>query len=273
MRRFRLSIRAVMAIIVLAALGFAALRNADPFWAGVVAFATYLLLAASILGVVYRREAKRAFWLGFALMGIGYAMIAHEFVMGGSSDHTGKIVEPEPKAPLVTAALLDRLKPFLGPVAGASTGTIFDSWLARPRDRLIFRALDKIIDVPFAQETPLTDVIKYIQKSTVDPPDLPNGIPIYVEPTGLLESEKTLQSPIAYNITGVPLKTSLRLILKQLDLYYKVRDGLLIIDYVGNQDSIESYAFERVGHCLITLGLGVIGGALGLLFHATRDRT
>jgi tetratricopeptide (TPR) repeat protein len=100
----------------------------------------------------------------------------------------------------------------------------------------IARKLDQPVSMPFAAETPLEDVIKYIKSATVSP-QLPEGIPIYVDPAGLLEAEKTMTSPIS-NIAfeGVPLKRSLKLILKQLDLTYTVKDGLLTITHVKSGD-------------------------------------
>ena len=56
-----------------------------------------------------------------------------------------------------------------------------------------------------------------------------NGIPIYVDPKGLNEAEKTMQSPVQLSLEGTKLKTSLRLMLDQLDLAYYVKDGLLVI--------------------------------------------
>ncbi|MFO0953121.1 MAG: RNA polymerase sigma factor [Isosphaeraceae bacterium] len=91
----------------------------------------------------------------------------------------------------------------------------------------ILKKLNEPITMEFPQETPLEDVLNYIQKATQGPTD--RGIPIYVDPRGLQEAEKTLTSPITLKLVGVPLRTSLRLLLKQLDLTYVVRDGLLTI--------------------------------------------
>ncbi len=55
------------------------------------------------------------------------------------------------------------------------------------------------------------------------------SLPIYVDPVGLQEAEKTMASTVKIDLDGVPLKTTLRLMLKQLGLAYCVRDGVLII--------------------------------------------
>jgi hypothetical protein len=81
--------------------------------------------------------------------------------------------------------------------------------------------------MPFENETPLEDAIKYIKQATQGPND--TGIPIYIDPVGLTETEKTMQSPVTMSLEGVPLKTTLRLLLRQLGLTYTVKDGLLTI--------------------------------------------
>ena len=65
-------------------------------------------------------------------------------------------------------------------------------------------------------------MLKYIKQATSAPNS--NGIPIYVDPKGLKDAEATLQSPIRLDLEGVPLKTTLRLMLKQIGLAYCVRD-------------------------------------------------
>ena len=84
----------------------------------------------------------------------------------------------------------------------------------------------------FAQETPLEDVIKYLKVATSRGPDGP-GLPIYVDPVGLQEAEKTMQSPVVMELENVPIRTALRLMLRQLDLDYAVEDGILIISTAG----------------------------------------
>ena len=82
----------------------------------------------------------------------------------------------------------------------------------------------------FADPTPLEDVLKYIKQATTTPNYA--GIPIYVDPMGLEEATATLDSTVTLDLEGVPLKTTLRLMLKQIGLAYCVRDGVLIISSV-----------------------------------------
>ncbi len=86
----------------------------------------------------------------------------------------------------------------------------------------------------FPNETPLEEVLKYVKESTKDAKG--KAIPIYVDPIGLQEAEKTPQSTITLDIEDVPLRTTLRLALIQLGLDYRVRDGML---YIGATSTLE----------------------------------
>ncbi len=104
--------------------------------------------------------------------------------------------------------------------------------------RRILAALDKRISMPFDNETPLEDVIKYVKQVTGSP-DLPGGIPIYVDPVGLQEAEKSMTSTMrGMNLDGIPLRRTLQLLLKQLDLVYFVDDGILCITSQETEDQI-----------------------------------
>src|SRR5262249_26528919 len=97
-----------------------------------------------------------------------------------------------------------------------------------PRTQAILEQLDKPISMPFANPTPLEEVIRYIKRATVTRLH-PEGIPIYIDPIGLQESNKKESSPIKISLEGVPLKRSLKLLLNQLGLAYSVKDGLMTI--------------------------------------------
>jgi RNA polymerase sigma factor (sigma-70 family) len=96
------------------------------------------------------------------------------------------------------------------------------------KTRAVLDALKKRVPMPFKNETPLEEVIAYIKEQTKSQ-ELPDGIPVYVDPVGLNEAEKTMASPITLELKGVALRESLRLLLKQLGLVYTVKDGLLSI--------------------------------------------
>ena len=98
--------------------------------------------------------------------------------------------------------------------------------LITPKTKAVLAKLDEPVAMSFANETPLEEVVKYLKQATAC---TSSGIPIVVDALGLEEAEKTLRSTVSIDLEGVPLKTTLRLLLKQLDLAYFVRDGLLVI--------------------------------------------
>jgi hypothetical protein len=110
-------------------------------------------------------------------------------------------------------------------------------WGKVPRDpvsRAILKKLEAPISMSFANETALEDVLKYIKSATQGPND--TGIPIYVDPVGLNEAQKTMTSPVSLDLEGVPLWITLRLVLKQLGLTYDVKDGLVTITAESSRD-------------------------------------
>ena len=111
------------------------------------------------------------------------------------------------------------------------------SWVRLPSqgndvkaNQAIRAKLEERVSMNFPNDTPMADVQRYIEQSTQDERrGLPNGIPIYVDPQGLRDADKTLASTIAINMEGIPLRTTLTLLLDQLDLTYVVEGGLLLI--------------------------------------------
>jgi hypothetical protein len=96
--------------------------------------------------------------------------------------------------------------------------------------------LQDSITLPFKDETPLEDVLRFIKDATKGKDD--KGIPIYVDPIGLQEAEKTITSPVILALEDVPLSTGLTLLLKQLGLTYSVqKDGILIITVASNENA------------------------------------
>ena len=96
-----------------------------------------------------------------------------------------------------------------------------------PANQSILKKLEQQVSMNFPNETPLEEVLKYIKSSTTKQGDPP--LAVYIDPAGLAEAEKTMASTVTMDLEGVPLKTTLRLLLKQLGLAYCVKDGLLII--------------------------------------------
>jgi RNA polymerase sigma factor (sigma-70 family) len=116
------------------------------------------------------------------------------------------------------------------PVQGSKSGPGED-----PKSQAINAKLEEPIPMNFANETPLEDVLKYIKQATTHGPT-DSGIPIYVDPIGLQEAEKTMASTVQLDLEGVPLRRTLQLALKQLDLIYFVDDGTLVITSQDSED-------------------------------------
>src|SRR5262245_22121655 len=72
MSHIRFTIASLLVVVLLVAVGFAALRESNDLWDSGVFTLTLAVLLVSILFAVHRSEARRAFWIGFALFGWGY---------------------------------------------------------------------------------------------------------------------------------------------------------------------------------------------------------
>jgi hypothetical protein len=126
------------------------------------------------------------------------------------------------------------------------------------RNKAIEQKLEKPVKMDFASETPLEDVIRYIKDQTKEPGG--KVIPIYVDPVGLQEAEKTLTSPITLELEDVPLRTTFRLLLAQLGLDYRVRDGMLYINsQSGFDEEEEATANEALQEIVRQRGVGQTG--------------
>ena len=253
--------RRLMVAVLAIATGFASLMFASGPLAGAVVALTLGMLAVAVLGVIYRAGAARASWLGFALFGWGYMVLS-----------SAAWWDRAPSRPaLVTTAILEQLFPVLRPDRNwADTPRVLSRLLGDPdpRSALIMTKLDAPISMNFAHETPLKDILKYVQAATQGPTDA--GIPIYIDPVGLMEVEKSMTSTVHLDLEGVPLRTTLALLLRQLGLRYEVRGGLLTItNGPGAEEAVLS--FIRIGHCYWALLAGCIGALAGRYFYSTRD--
>ena len=153
---------------------------------------------------------------------------------------------------------LEALRPQIGKVLSRFYA---DPDCAAARDARILTVLEKRVPLHFSEPTSLKDVLMYIRAVTSEPEG--RAIPIYVDPIGLAEADRT--SKIRnFDLEDVELRTSLRLLLEQLDLGFTVKDGLLLITSQDslefNWTSIEEDAYQTVGHCILALFAAVLGG-------------
>jgi hypothetical protein len=99
---------------------------------------------------------------------------------------------------------------------------------ASPATRALLARLEEPVKMPFPHEIPLGDALEHIKRATARPPG-GRGIEILVVPDGLNEAKRSLNSTIQVDLEGVPLKTTLRLLLDQLGMACAVKEGRLII--------------------------------------------
>jgi hypothetical protein len=214
-----------------------------PRWAGITFTLTCALVGIAILGAVAGRGHRRAIWLGAALFGAGYMILSFSRPPG----HT-------PRAYFPTDQILEALREWLPPVPRG---------LSEENARIL-EALRRPIPMRFAVETPLDDVLKYIKQATTTP-DYP-GLPIYVDPIGLQEAERSLNSTVQIDLEGIRLNETLRLCLEQLGLTYEVKAGHL---WITNEDDYPEPDLEDpfliVGHCLLAIvaaGFGALAAPM-----------
>jgi hypothetical protein len=221
-------------------------------WAGSTFLLTWLLIGLVSLGALIGRSRRREAWQGATLFGVGFMILAF----------ARSIYEPWAGPP--TADLLNEIRPWLPAFAN---GRRADPESVTAANARIHAALQQRVPIHFVEETPLEDVLNSIKKATTGAGD--KGIPIYVDPIGLKEAEKTMTSTVMnIDLEGVPLRTSLRLCLAQLDLAYRVKDGLLQITSRESEDSsflAADDAFQVVGHCVLALIAAGLGGLLAPL--------
>jgi RNA polymerase sigma factor (sigma-70 family) len=135
----------------------------------------------------------------------------------------------EARAYLAQAELLlaQAKAPKPAPAAPAALAARHDGPGTDAKSQAILAKLEEPVVMSFPNETPLEDMLKYIKQATQGAGG--SGLPIYVDPVGLQEAEKTIQSPVSIDLEGVPLRRTLQLALSQLGLAYFVDDGILVI--------------------------------------------
>jgi len=95
--------------------------------------------------------------------------------------------------------------------------------LANPgsNEQKIYDALGKPVQNFEFTETPLRDVIAQIQDA--------QGIPVQIDTKAFEDAGLDLEAPVTKNVSGISLRSALRLLLGDLDLTYLVKDEVLMI--------------------------------------------
>ena len=78
-----------------------------------------------------------------------------------------------------------------------------------------------------------------------------------------------MRSPVVLEMEGVPLRTTLRLLLRQLGMTYGVKDGVITITAELSDEDENTAAYEDpflvVGHCVLAWLAACLGGVLAPL--------
>jgi hypothetical protein len=237
--------------VLISSISLACARLAPGLWAGSTYLLTWWILGLTALGALFGRGRRREFWLGATFFGVGFLLLV--FSREPYDAH-------EPQSNLPTVRFLEALRPQLGNVLSRIYA---DTESEAVRNTHILTILERRVPMPFPQATSLERVLTYLRDATRGPDGKP--IPIYVDPIGLAEADKSMTSPIKnLDLEDVELRTSLRLLLKQLELDYVVKDGLLLITSQETLEfrrgSIEEDPYQTAGHCLLALVAAALGG-------------
>jgi hypothetical protein len=195
-------------------------RSLPSFWTGAALLATWGLFGMAALGAAVGHGKRRVRAIGAALFGAGCMLL---------------VFSSQPYHPSWTRLCIDNsLRALFPRVALVEWAIPPDSEETAAANARIRQALEKTVPMHFARETPLGDVLAFIGASA----PLADGrrLPIFVDPIGLQDAEKTLRSPVQLELDGVPLETTLRLLLRQLDMEYEIREGLLQVVSTGCDD-------------------------------------
>ncbi len=255
------------ALVVITSLALV-LSSADlVVWFGATILFTLAILGLAVLGSVFDRGKRRARWLGACLFGLGYAGL----MMIGSPE-----LQLWPDR--VADAFLRGAEPLMQKVVRGYPELQARSIFAA--NARATRALERLIAFHFNDPTQLEDVLRYVRRVAVAPDS--SMVEIYVNPVGLRKVQKTLWSTVqGVELDDVPIKVALRMILAQLDLAYRIRDGVVIISSAESNarfPSSVSYlgSYTLACHCLLALiaaGFGAIAAAKAWSADRATDAT
>jgi hypothetical protein len=77
MNRPKITIAHLVVVVLVAAIGLAAIRRGSAAWAGAMLSITFFAMICSLLGLALERGMRRIYWLGFATLGWGYLLLAY----------------------------------------------------------------------------------------------------------------------------------------------------------------------------------------------------
>ncbi len=220
-------------------------------WAGVTFLVACGFLGIAVVGAVVGPAPRRAAWIAPALFGVGYLALT-----------LGWRPYESRWPPFPTVLVLEELRPFW-PQRVSGFPFVTDA-RARASARMLER-LEPPMALHFPHETPLSQVLRNIQETAENRDGEP--FPIFVDPIGLSEAERSISSTLVVDLDGVPLKHGLLACLKSLDLEFCVADGYLKITSPSNivrpPAGLDPYMI--VGQCLFAMLAAVVGALASLV--------
>jgi hypothetical protein len=112
MKRFQMSILALVLVIVACAMAFTALKTASDFWLNALFTFTTVLLLTAVVAARFRRGNEKAFWFGFAVFGLGFFLLGYGPWRTPPTDPTEQMKVPLNRN-LVTSNVILALLPYL----------------------------------------------------------------------------------------------------------------------------------------------------------------
>jgi hypothetical protein len=73
----RVTIAQLILVIVVVAIGLAAIRSGSPAWSGAMLSITLFAMICSLLGIALGRGTRRVYWTGFATLGWSYLILVY----------------------------------------------------------------------------------------------------------------------------------------------------------------------------------------------------
>ena len=131
MTRLRFTLAQTMTIVLYLGFGFAALRNADEFWASAAYTLAIILVAAALIGAFARSGRARTPWIGFAVFGWTYLLIVHLPEWGIGDLRFGTVPNP----PLLVEWGTVHLQPYIRPLPPGMGGPAAGNFL-RPYEQV-----------------------------------------------------------------------------------------------------------------------------------------
>jgi hypothetical protein len=141
-------------------------------------------------------------------------------------------------------------------VAAFCTGTQLGRYLEQPRsdpgEARVHAALDKPADIQFV-ETPLKDAIDFLAAE--------HGIPVVLNAKDLEEAGVNIDTPVTKNLSGLTLRSTLNLMLDEIELSYVVHNGVLMVRTEAEAQKLDRKPFSLQIAIWLAVALAVIWGA------------